>query len=106
MNINDKIRNINIKKILPFLWSKWNKNYKIMFSLFFGAVLIFGGYVWYRSLYQSAWDDQKRSEYETAKNNSVVFRENDFKSSLEIYKKRKEEFEKPSENIRDIFKKY
>ncbi|EKE15944.1 MAG: hypothetical protein ACD_11C00072G0012 [uncultured bacterium] len=106
INLGTGIKNINLKDIWSSLWLKWRKNYKIFFGLFFCAVLIFGAYVWYRSLYQSAWDEQKRSEYEATKNNSVVFKENIFESSLEISRKRKEEFEKPSNSIRDIFKKY
>jgi len=106
-----KLTNKNSKKINPVnlidaTGTFWNNNYRIFFAVAFVVAFGLGGYFWYESLYQSAWSDQERENYKTAKDSGINFKENDFSGALDIIEKRKVEYVQEQSSLRDIFKNY
>jgi len=109
MNFNIKIKgfkNLDFKFFGENLAVFWNRNYKIFLGLFFVFIFLYGGYVWYTSLFKAAWGDEKISEYKASKEKEVSFQENTFEDALEIVDKRKEKYEGNYVNVKDIFEAY
>jgi len=68
------------------------------------AILSFCAYLWYGYLYAPEWSGAKKQEYiESRKEENVIFDEKSFNKIILEIKNRKDYFQKPVENVPDIF---
>ena len=68
------------------------------------VILSFCAYLWYNYLYNPSWSESRKQEYiESRKEESVVFDKKNFDKIIGEIKNRKDYFQKPVENIPDIF---
>jgi hypothetical protein len=100
----------NKKNKPSFSWnmlgSFWNNYYKVFFGIVIIGVLVAGGYIWYKSLYEDAWSQQAREEYRLSKKSGVIFNEEKFLGVLDSIDKRRLEYLNVQTEIKDVFKKY
>ncbi|HBP00909.1 MAG: hypothetical protein UY41_C0004G0006 [Candidatus Moranbacteria bacterium GW2011_GWE1_49_15] len=101
-----KDKGTNRATFVESLASFWNKGYKIIFALFLLAMIGAGAYVWYRSLYAPAWNDQEKATYRAMKDSGISFDEEAFSEAVKIVEERKSEYSQGQQESRDIFKKY
>jgi ammonia channel protein AmtB len=92
-----------------FNLSEWSsgflleKNRLAMLIISFIAVG-FCAYLWYSYIYNPSWSESRKQEYiESRKEESVVFDKNNFNKVISETENRKNNFQKSTENIPDIF---
>lgn len=72
-----------------------------------GIGFIFLGYcvfMWYENIHSYAWDEVKKQEYMNNKNAGTNLNRVKFEKVLKDIEKRKEEYPKNMENMKDIFR--
>lgn len=80
------------------------KRNRISLAIFSLAILSYCAYLWYGYLYHPGWSAAKKQEYiESRKEEEVVFNKNKFDKAISEIEIRKSYFQKPVENIPDIF---
>lgn len=93
-------------KVNFFNWSsnflaKKNRLFLVIFSL---AVFGYCAGLWYGYIYQPEWSASKKQAYiESRKEESIVFDKNNFDKVMAERESRKNYFQRPVENIPDIF---
>ncbi len=90
MNLKTAV-NIDKEKIFLKMENFWKKIHKILFFGLLVAAIIFGGYVWNRSLHSSTWSTEKRQDFINAQEKGITFNEINYKKALDIIKKRSEQ---------------
>lgn len=100
-----KVRKIKKGEMIPFLIGFWNRKYKIFLGMVLIAALALGGFIWYQSLYTSAWSEQERESYRMTKDTGINFREKDFSKAMQIVDDRSVEYQNEQLKRRDIFRK-
>lgn len=75
----------------------------VLLALFIG-LLAFCGYIWYRYSLNYSWNEARKQEYMTTKNEGVVFNKTRFDKVIDETDSRRDEYQKNIENLRDIFK--
>lgn len=103
---NKNNKNFNIGNLTKMLGNFWNRSYKSFFIIVCLIFFVVGAYVWYESLYQSAWNDQEKEAYRSTKDSGINFKEDDFYSALKIIFERKNIYLQQKSELKDIFKKY
>lgn len=101
----DKIKR-DFKKTGQFLASYWMKCYQVVFIVVFLLAGGIGLYLWYTSLYQSDWSEEKKREYSLTQSREINLKEEDFKKVLGDIENRKKIFESEHQPLKDIFKPY
>lgn len=96
----------NRKKFGNFFSSFWNNHFGLFFVIFSVIIVSLGSYIWYRNVYIERWNNEKKNEYKSNKNEEVDFKEQLFQNTIEMSNKRKEIYEKESETKKDIFTSY
>ncbi len=84
-------------------WMRW---YQIIFIAVFVLSSALGLYIWYRSLYQSSWSDERKREYSLTQNQEINLKEEEFQKVLNEIEKKKNNFQSEHLLIKDIFKPY
>lgn len=84
----------------------WNKSYAIFFVILFVALAGYGAFIWYDSLYAGTWSADKKQQYLNSQEKSISLKEREFNSALEEIGRRKAEYEKEYQPIKDIFVPY
>jgi hypothetical protein len=85
---------------LDFLLKK-NRIFLAIFSL---AILSYYAYLWYGYIYNPSWSENKKQEYiESKKEENIVFDKKSFDKVMAEIENRKINFQKPVENVPDIF---
>lgn len=111
----NKIVNLNELKLkIKSQWTKvnfsdWSLNFllkrsRIFMLIFSLAILSYCAYLWYGYIYHPGWSENKKQAYiESRKEESVVFDKNRFDKVMAEIENRRNYFQKPVENIPDIF---
>jgi len=87
-----------------FAASFWMHYQQIIFITFFLIIALIGVFIWYRSLYLSAWSEEKKMQYTTSQTRDVNLREGEFQRVLNDIEKRKEVFNSEYNSVNNIFK--
>ncbi len=100
-NIFKKIRIDNFKnKFFKIL----SKKRKLLLFVFFLFILIYAGYLWYGSVYNYSWDENKKQEYIKSKSGEDnSFDKVKFEKIVSEIERRKAEYQIPVGASRDIF---
>jgi hypothetical protein len=80
---------------------KKNRIFLFIFSLAASSCF---AYFWYNYIYHPGWSEDKKQEYiESKKEESVVLNKNKLNKVMAEIENRKSNFQKPAENVPDIF---
>ncbi|HMN19581.1 MAG TPA: hypothetical protein PKA31_03240 [Candidatus Moranbacteria bacterium] len=93
----------NVSALGKMAASFWRKMRNWLLVLLLLAFAFLGGYVWYRSLFGSGWSAQQKQEFIATQDKNVRFKEKSFDETLGKIRARREKFEGPLENTRNIF---
>jgi len=76
----------------------------LLLILFFSAIYLV--FIWYTYIFHSEWNDARVKEYMQAKQSKseAVFNRENFQKVIDESNARSAEFEKPLENVEDIFR--
>ncbi|MDO8529570.1 MAG: hypothetical protein Q7S18_02795 [bacterium] len=96
----------NPRKIGKFCCVFWSNYSKLVFIIFSVAILLAGGYLWYKNIYQSEWSDEKKRQHKNAQNKEVIFKEKEFDDVFEEIKRKNKVYEGASKPVKDIFEPY
>ncbi|MFZ3032042.1 MAG: hypothetical protein WA082_03330 [Candidatus Moraniibacteriota bacterium] len=95
----------NLKKY--FSWKRlmffWYRHYKVMFFFGFLVVLGFGGFIWYKNLYQYQWSEETKKTFLEQHFKETRFKERNFVGVVERLKERAIFHETTPVISRDIF---
>ncbi len=94
------------KKFGSFFYNFWNNHFGLFFVAFSIIIVSLGSYVWYRNIYLDRWDSEEKNKYKIGKNEEVEFKEQLFQNVIDMSEKKKELYEKETEEVRDIFSSY
>lgn len=102
---------IDIKKLKDFKWQNFFKYFFRFFAkqinlyMFLIALLVtsYCVYLWYSSIYKSAWSDSRKQAYIQNKEKGIVFDRVQFEKAVAQYENRKKESEK-NISTEDIFR--
>jgi hypothetical protein len=84
-------------------WMRWCQVIFIAIFVFSSAL---GLYVWYKSLYQSSWSEERKKEYSLTQNREINLKEEEFQKVLDEIERKKNNFKSEHQPIKDIFKPY
>jgi cytoskeletal protein RodZ len=90
-----------IIKKLSTLWIHWYKT--VFFILFFG-ICIWGGFLWYYSLYYFQWSPERKQAYIDSQSHQTVLNEKGFKNALEIIDHRANAYQSEPVSVKNIFR--
>lgn len=93
------LKRFSSKKVLFF----WYRHYKLLFFFGFLSVAAYGGYSWYRNLYQYQWSDQQKTEFLEKNFTETAFQEKNFQDVVARLKERSRIHEQDLILERDIF---
>jgi hypothetical protein len=89
------------KKIMRYLLN----DHRIILGVIFLSFLFYYGYLWYLFAYDAVWDEKQKAAYvESQSSQSIIFNETKFQEIFADIAKRKNEYVRPMEISRDIFK--
>ena len=81
----------------------WMKYFSyILLTLFFVALSVIG-YIWYEYLYNKEVTEQEKQNYIIQKSNAITFKKEKFETIQQELNSRKEKFDAPRVEYRDIF---
>jgi hypothetical protein len=112
MKINMQINIEDLKKFLDLgiLGQKLSrffiKRLQVLAAVFMFLLTLFLVFIWYNYIFHSDWNEARIKEYiqtKQSQSNTVFNREN-FEKVIEKSNARSVEFEKPLENLEDIFR--
>jgi hypothetical protein len=81
-------------------WLKW---YRIFFRLLFVVICLWGGFLWYYSLYYFHWSDAEKQAYIQSQTHQVNFNENGFGMVLRMLDANDKDYEADAPTLRDMF---
>lgn len=93
----------NVSAVVKALASFWQKMHTWMLVFLLAVFAFLGGYIWYKSLFASSWTAQQKQEFIATQDKNVRFKEKAFDDVLERIRMRREKFEGPLEDARNIF---
>ncbi|MFA5993652.1 MAG: hypothetical protein WC823_01685 [Parcubacteria group bacterium] len=88
------------RKVVHFIM---HKSSLILLGVSF-LFLAYCALIWYQNVYNYAWDEVKKQEYMNNKNAGTNLNRVKFEKALKDTEKRREEYQKNVENIKDIFR--
>jgi hypothetical protein len=95
----------DITKIKNSILEFFLEHSEILFMIFFVGMVSFSGFLIYRYIYFSSWNDDKKNAYlQEIKKGEIDFKADDFDSVIEKVRVRNEAYAKNNtDNVRDIF---
>jgi hypothetical protein len=75
--------------------------------IIFVALLLMAGFcgrIWYEYVYSPSWSDEQKKAYINSKGKGVLFNRSKFDEIIGEQEKRKKDFDKNIEDLKDIFK--
>lgn len=100
LELSQKLKKLFSWKRLMFFWYR---HYKVMFFMGFLVVLGFGGFVWYKNLYQYQWSEETKKAFLEQHFKETRFKERAFNNVVEHLKERARFHEGTPALSRDIF---
>lgn len=100
------LKKIKIKKWRNWLIAKWLKCYRIVFVFFSLGFLAVGAFVWYQSLYNAEWSEDKKMEFGKTQNGTIRLREEEFQRLIGKNRGKKEIYDGEVKSVKDIFAPY
>jgi hypothetical protein len=96
----------SIRKAAEKSLQTWKRIKTLVFFLFLAAAIAFGGYIWYGSIYRSAWSDAQRAQYIKTQGAGVAFKEDEFKKIVNDVNMRKSDEAQQTQSLKNIFLSY
>jgi uncharacterized membrane protein len=104
MELENIFKKMKIDNFKNNFFEMFSKKRMFLLSFLFLSVLVYSGYLWYTSIYNYSWDENKKQEYIKSKSNEEnSFNKARFEKNISEIEKRKAEYLKPLETPRDIF---
>lgn len=97
---------IDFKAVAAKFPAIWEKYHKFLLVLIFLGLVSFGAYIWYDSFYSGAWSEDRKQQYLNSQEKSVTLKEKEFKKVLDSIDRRKKEYHKEYQPIKDVFQSY
>lgn len=106
IDVKDLGKYFNISSIRRNMGDFLYKKAQFLMLVIFIFVALYLVFIWYTQIFHSQWDEVRVNEYikaKQSKSETVLNREN-FQEVIEKANTRSAEFEKPLDNIEDIFR--
>lgn len=84
----------------------WEKSFRVVFAVFFIALVGLGAYIWYESIYSGEWSADKKQQYLDSQEKSVTLKQQEFNKALNDIAQRQTAFKADYVPIKDIFVPY
>ncbi len=97
------IKKINFKGKIKTLFSIWENHNDIIFIVFFCALSVYGAFLMYQGLYNSAWNENQKNEYILSQQKNICFNESKLKEIVDETNRKRNEYEKNVFLGKDIF---
>ncbi len=81
----------------------WYRYFKLFFVILFFGITVYGGYIWYSSLYHYEWNEAQKKSFAEKTFTETNLKEKEFSRLLEMLKKRSEEQQNPLTVSRNLF---
>ena len=81
----------------------WYRHYKSMFFFGFLAVVVLGGFFWYKNLYQYRWSDERKQAFVEQNFKETSFKEKAFRETVDHLKERARIHDITPPTFREIF---
>lgn len=99
-------KKIDSKKFFRSFSLFWQKNHAAVFFVFLMIMLLSGGYIWRKSVYQSDWSSEQKIQYINQQNSGVVLQEGKFQRVMDDIKARKNFDINSYQQEKDVFTPY
>ena len=99
-------KNIDARELVAKGIWLWDKSFRVVFAVFFIALVGLGAYVWYESIYSGEWSADKKQQYLDSQEKSVTLKQQEFTKALNDITQRQTAFNAPYVPIKDIFVPY
>jgi hypothetical protein len=81
----------------------WLRHQTFIFALLLIISVGLGGYIWFQSMYQSAWSDERKQEFLRTQDADIRLKGAEMEKVLSEMKRREGMMESPNDDIRNIF---
>jgi hypothetical protein len=102
----NSLTKIDIKQAVKKISYLWAKTHMFIFFVFLFCLIILGGYVWQKNIYNAQWSDERKQQYMNSQDRKIIFNEKDFQEVTNEIQSRKNESQKQAISLKDIFLPY
>ncbi|HLB50880.1 MAG TPA: hypothetical protein VJL38_01740 [Patescibacteria group bacterium] len=105
-NINDtiaRLRTIDPSMLLANAGQLWVRFFKFFLLFLFLGAAAWGGVLWYDSIYDSGWSDERKEAYLQEQQKNVQFKEENFSAVIEATQARRAAAAQEVPFFRDLF---
>ncbi|MCW1888175.1 MAG: hypothetical protein KIH67_001320 [Candidatus Moranbacteria bacterium] len=104
MNISLQEIQIKLERFsLRKLTLAWYRYFKVIFALLFLAVIGWGSFIWYQSLYNFHWNDEQKKSYMETVTKETNLKQKEFDKLLASLKERESKHNEESPIDRNLF---
>lgn len=95
--------NIDIGDIWDGFVALWSRKYKSVFFTIFLGVCVWGGFLWYYSLYYFQWSPEQKQSYIASQSRRTVFNQAGFEKVLRVLDTRESVYRSESASLKNVF---